>query len=51
MDEIRQYYIVHVHYNQELAADFWSVDDGGEADQRVSSRGRTKNVEYQGSEE
>ena len=26
-DEIRQFYIVHVHYNQELPADFWSVDD------------------------
>jgi hypothetical protein len=25
-DEIRQYYVVHVHYNQELPADFWSVD-------------------------
>ena len=25
-DEIRQYYIVHVKYNQDLPADFWSVD-------------------------
>ena len=25
-DEIRQYYVVHVKYNQDLAADFWSVD-------------------------
>jgi hypothetical protein len=25
-DEIRQYYLVHVKYNQELPADFWSVD-------------------------
>ena len=25
-DEIRQYSIVHVKYNQELPADFWSVD-------------------------
>jgi hypothetical protein len=26
-DEIRQYYLLHVRYNQELPADFWSVDD------------------------
>jgi hypothetical protein len=25
-DEIRQYYILHVKYNQDLPADFWSVD-------------------------
>jgi hypothetical protein len=25
-DEIRQYYIVHVKYNQQLPADFWSVE-------------------------
>jgi hypothetical protein len=25
-DEIRQYYLLHVKYNQELPADFWSVD-------------------------
>jgi hypothetical protein len=25
-DEIRQYYVVHVKYNQELPEDFWSVD-------------------------
>ena len=25
-DEIRQYYLVHVKYNQDLPADFWSVD-------------------------
>ncbi|MGD0735926.1 MAG: hypothetical protein ABR976_12305 [Terracidiphilus sp.] len=31
-DEIRQYYIVHVKYNQELPADFWSVDA---ANQRI----------------
>jgi len=26
-DEIRQYYLLHVKYNQELSADFWSVDE------------------------
>jgi hypothetical protein len=31
-DEIRQYYVVHVKYNQELPADFWSVDA---ANQRI----------------
>jgi hypothetical protein len=31
-DEIRQYYLVHVKYNQELPADFWSVDA---ANQRI----------------
>ena len=31
-DEIRQYYIVHVKYNQELPAEFWSVDA---ANQRI----------------
>lgn len=25
-DEIRQYYLVHVKYNQDLPADFWNVD-------------------------
>ena len=25
-DEIRQYYLLKVHYNQDLPADFWSVD-------------------------
>ena len=25
-DEIRQYYITHVKYNQDLPAEFWSVD-------------------------
>jgi hypothetical protein len=25
-DEVRQYYLVHVKYNQELPTDFWSVD-------------------------
>ena len=25
-DEVRQYYLVHVKYNQELPPDFWSVD-------------------------
>jgi len=31
-DEIRQFYIVHVKYNQDLPADFWSVDA---ADKRI----------------
>lgn len=31
-DEIRQYYILHVHYNQDLPGDFWSVDA---ADKRI----------------
>jgi hypothetical protein len=31
-DEIRQYYIVHVKYNQEFPADFWSVEA---ANQRI----------------
>jgi hypothetical protein len=31
-DEIRQYYLTHVKYNQDLATDFWSVDT---ADRRI----------------
>jgi hypothetical protein len=31
-DQIRQYFLVHVKYNQELPGDFWSVDA---ANQRI----------------